>query len=90
MIEKSPEQIHNEWKAWIESRPPEIQELAKRFPPGFSFEKDGTTLHLLGYHEGGTGQSSLIVSKIDPAKDWHGANENKQYICADHLDEISA
>lgn len=78
---RSPE-WHREWEEWLSSRPPDVQEVARRLPPGCALDQGGMMLYLLGYQEqeGGVG---LIMSPINPAVDYDGANDVRVYICAE-------
>lgn len=66
---------------WLLTRPECVQQLAKEFPIGSTFDIDGETFHLIGWTEG----DALIVSKIDPAEDYEWALECKEYFHAYHL-----
>lgn len=65
---------------WIQSRPPAVRKLALEFPLGtrISFHEEGELFYVIGYTEGG----DLVVSKIDPDKDFAAAVANKELLCA--------
>lgn len=67
-------------RAWLATRPESVRRLAAEFPLGSSFAVDGERLYLLGYTE----EDMLIVSPVDPAVDYDGANASKKYLCASH------
>lgn len=71
------------WKEWIATRPECVQKLAAEFPPGTKiiFEGDGTIAFIIGYNE----DDSLIITKVDPSRDYQKALEARRYICAEHL-----
>jgi hypothetical protein len=69
------------FEGWLASKPPHIVALAREFPLGSIFrEPTGRTFHLVGYTDAG----NLIVSEVDPFKDYDGAMAAKQFLCADH------
>ena len=70
-----------EWERWLNSRPPIIRELANRFPPGFSFEKEGKTLYIVAYVEDG----GIEVSEINPDEDYDNAVNTRSYVCPECL-----
>lgn len=74
------------FQAWLATRPECVQKLAAEFPLGTVVQHDGKALHLLGYNE----DDMLILSEIDPHKDYDGANENKVYICAAQMPGAAA
>ena len=67
--------------AWLKTRPQCVQDLAREFPLGSTFDIDGETLYLVGYNEG----DMLIVSPISLADDYDAALEQKLYVHASHF-----
>lgn len=73
-------------EAWIATRPTAIQVLAKEYPPGSAFDFAGVRYYLIGYGEAEKEtENMLIVSQIDPAADYEGAIEAREYIHVRHL-----
>jgi hypothetical protein len=70
-----------QWEAWIASRPPCVQKLARQFPITTTVEIDGTLHYLIGYTE----NNMLILTPINPVDDYEQAHAEKIYVCAKHL-----
>jgi hypothetical protein len=68
---------------WIDSRPECVRKLAAKFPPGAQISVHGDNWFVIGYTE----DDRIIISPIHPASDYDASVANKQYVCADHLDE---
>lgn len=66
---------------WIASRPESVQRLAAEFPLGTVFDTGKGRWYLVGWTE----NDSLIVSRVDPRRDYEGAMNSKQYLCASHF-----
>ncbi len=62
---------------WLESRPPEIQELAAEFLPGSTLILGGGVVYVVGYSE----PSSILVSFTNPALDYDAAYESRWPVC---------
>ncbi len=60
------------WERWVATRPPVIQELARRFPPTRTYVLRTTTqiVHIISYYENGTMKVGVV-----PA-------ENPHLVCA--------
>lgn len=76
------------WRAWVASRPPQIQRAIAQFPIGSTLIHAGERLYLIGWadlHD--SDEVRLIFSVVNPATDYEAANlpENKRYICSHHL-----
>lgn len=67
------------FSAWLFDRPEHVQSLAREFPPGTVLTCNDCRLYLIGYNE----ENCLILSKVDPFKDYERALKNKVYISAD-------
>ena len=76
---------NSEYQAWVASRPPVIQEAAKKWPIGTTLVHDGERLWLIGWAEQADGGVTLIFSPINPFEDYDGAQAQKVYICSSHL-----
>ncbi len=67
-------------KEWLESRPEKVQKLAAEFPLGTVIRTPaGVDLYLLGYTE----NDGLVMSAIDPSKDFDGAVASKVFVHAE-------
>lgn len=73
------------FEKWLESRPPVVRELARRYPPGTKFDRHGKTFHVIAY----TDQGGLMVTEIDPAIDYAQALFSRRAICKCCLEELS-
>ena len=73
---------------WFKSRPKDIQELLRVYPPMSKFEVKGEIWYLLGFGEHKDREPSAIISKINPSKDYEGAMENRQLLCNSHLENF--
>lgn len=69
--------------AWLKTKPESIQKLAAEFPIGcvLFHPKTNARIYLVGYNE----QDMLIVSDLDPIRDWEAAQATKYYVCAAHF-----
>lgn len=65
---------------WIATRPPEIQELLNRYL-GDVFDVDGAAAHVIGATEMEEGPPWLLLSFIDPRRDYEGAVRDSFNIC---------
>ncbi len=72
-------------KEWLSTLPECVQKLAAEFPPGKRLYWFGATAWVVGWHE----SDQLIVSRTDPSVDYDRAVATKEYICADHVRQIS-
>ena len=61
------------WQEWMQDRPPQVQELAARFPHGTVLRHAGQVLYLVGYYEGKAGAAGLWLSPVNPFEDYRGA-----------------
>jgi hypothetical protein len=66
---------------WLASRPACVQALAREFPVGSKLEIHGTVMHLIGYTEA----DRLIVTPLNPRKDFAAAVAAQEYVCASHF-----
>ena len=70
------------WEAWLATRPPIVRDLARRYPPGTLVQAEGhADRYVVSYGEDG----SLGVSRIDPCKDYDGAVNSIELLCAEHV-----
>ncbi len=66
---------------WIASRPACVQKLITEFPLGSTFYMNEKVMYLLGYTEG----DMLIVTPVNPSRNYEKANACKEYVCASHF-----
>lgn len=65
---------YDQYEAWLASRPPEVAELCREFPPGFQMTlPGGQVIHMIGVGETEGGPCVLIFSKLDPMEDYAAA-----------------
>jgi hypothetical protein len=67
---------------WYNSRPPSIQALIRRFPPGTVRTIKGRTAYLIGFKTTG-----LTFSYTNPRVDYDEAVATRFFVCSDHLNE---
>jgi len=67
---------------WLKTRPECVQKLAEEFPFTAMYNVEEPH-YLVGYTE----NDQLILSLIDPGKDYDRALEEKIYVCAEHFRE---
>jgi hypothetical protein len=72
--------------AWFDSRPPAIQSLAHRFPPGSETVIKDRTAYVVGYCETGD-EPGLFFTHTDPRGDYEEAVRSKFFVCGEHLAE---
>lgn len=72
---------------WFKSRPPEIQELLRRYPPGTELQHEGQVWHVVGATET-TAKPVLMVSLFDPRLDYEMAQTNAEHFCPDCLEGL--
>lgn len=72
---------------WLKTRPRAVQQFAAAYPflPGDTVAHGGETLWFMGYAEEADGRVGILVSQIDPARDYDGAVGSRQLICSDHF-----
>jgi hypothetical protein len=66
---------------WLETRPPAIRRLAAEFPLSTLIELDGVTHYVMGYGDGGI----LILTPVDPMRDYDRAMDERVHVCASHF-----
>lgn len=77
-------------QAWLATRPPCVQKLAAEFPinsaidPRLTKHVGSEMYFVFGYTE----DDRLVISAIDPHKDYEGALANRKYVCASHLRDL--
>jgi hypothetical protein len=72
---------------WFEGRPPDIQRLARRYPPGaltVGIAPGRTPAYVISYAST-SGAPGLFLSYIDPAVDYGGALAGRFFVCGEHL-----
>jgi hypothetical protein len=69
---------------WFRTRPPIVQELLRKHPPGQVLELGGEPIYVIGATEGG----ALLVSRTDPNVDYESAVAQQESICAACLDNL--
>ena len=70
---------------WIATRPPEVRALAERFPFDAEYTIDGRRYYLLGFSAVERGDTPmLILSLINPRKNYAAAMRDRIYVCIDH------
>lgn len=76
----------NNLEEWIVSRPPAVQVLARKYPPGTKFKIHEQEWYVVGFTE----QGQVQVSETDPKKDYEKAIKTRGTVCkccVDKLDE---
>ncbi len=69
----------NPLEEWLKGRPPVVQELARKFPPGsFITDHNGVKLWVVAYNEDG----SLAVSETNPGENYQKAVATRKPVCA--------
>lgn len=78
-------ELKREWDDWLDTRPECVQKLVKEFPPNTEIMLEDDKYYLVGYLEDDT----LIISKHSPKYEYDLATDdnNREYICAEHLRE---
>ena len=69
--------------SWLLTRSESVQQLAREFPigNGISFVVKGRRFFLLGYTE----DDSLIISRVNPARNYQLATKRQEFLEACHL-----
>jgi hypothetical protein len=70
---------------WVNSRPPAVRDLVRRYPPGSLLMLQGRPAYVISYQEVADGLPGLNVSYIDPSTDYDRAMASKLFICEEHL-----
>ncbi len=72
--------MNDEFERWLEGRPEQVKALAREFPPKTSFEDiyGRGIWWVLGYTE----NDCLILTPVNPGKDYEGAHTQKFYVHA--------
>lgn len=73
------------WNEWLETRPECVQNLAKRFPLGMKFLIGNHLMYLIGYSE----KDELLLTSIDPAKDYDNAVEKRIPIKLEEIEYLT-
>lgn len=88
---------YNEWRdslgpeeqvaaqEWVDSRPSEVQDLIRRFPPSATVTIEGEVHYVMGYQEVEKSPPGLLLTPICPGADYEGAVAAKKFVCADHI-----
>lgn len=71
------EEWNRQWEAWVETRPPAVRAVARKFPIGTRFLMHGKVVHVISYEENG----GISVSETDPCKDYKTAVDSRQPVC---------
>lgn len=78
-----------QWEAWLATRPPCVQALARRFPAGEQVViGDHGRSWIIGYTE----SDELILSAVDPFQNFDAAREARFYVhasCVRPFDECT-
>jgi|SRR5580692_3765325 hypothetical protein len=70
---------------WLASKPRCIRRLAHDFPIGTRIVIETKVHYLMGYSE----SAMLILSPVNPAKDYDAAQHNLKYVCASHIVNVT-
>lgn len=73
---------------WIQTRRPEIRALAARFPFDALYHLNGRPHYLLGFSSTPGAGELLILTPIDPRKNYTGAKRERIYVCPEHFGTI--
>lgn len=74
----------NNLEEWIASRPPAVQVLARKYPPGTKFKIHEQELYVVGFSE----QGHILVSETDPRKDYEKAVATRGPVCGCCLEKL--
>lgn len=75
------------YSKWLEDRPPAVQKMAKKYPPGTPLGSHGKFFFVVGYYEGYWEDDpehtkvGIYVSETNPMKDAKTAIATKEKIC---------
>jgi hypothetical protein len=70
--------------AWVDSRPPAVRALFRRFPPGSTFLMEGRTAYIVGVAETDD-EPGMLLSYTNPAVDYDGAFASRFLVCGEHF-----
>lgn len=73
-----------QWRQWLLTRPPIIQELARKYPPHLRFNLHGRIMHVMGYNEDG----GLILTPINPEVNYEEAIAKREPLCPCCLEKL--
>jgi hypothetical protein len=74
--------VYLRWEEWIATNPPIVRDLMREYPPKTVIIDGDKTFYVIGISEGATREEcSLIVSRIDPSKNFEASVKSKEYIC---------
>lgn len=71
----------DEYRKWLVTRPESVQRLAEEFPPMTSIEVHGVPHYVFAYDE----SDGLIVTPVDPRKNYDFAYQSRRTVCAAHV-----
>ena len=71
---------------WLQTRPPAIRALAARFPFDAIYTLNGRRHFLLGFSATAGAGELLILTPINPAKDYTAARQARVYVCPEHFE----
>lgn len=74
-----------EYLAWYNTRPPEVQRLIDRFKPGMAVAHEGQILYVMGYAETKDGPPGLYLTPIWPGRNYDEAVAGKRFVHAECL-----
>ncbi len=75
------------YEGWLASRPDEIREILRRFPPMTRIVfPDGDATFVIGASECDVGPPALILTKINPQRDYQRAFDESFYVHQECLD----
>jgi hypothetical protein len=88
-LESLTSELRSQWLSWYQGRPPEIQELIRRFPPGSAMLIRGQVSYVVSYQEteGGAGIPGINLSHTHPGLDYDRAMATRFFVCGSHLPE---
>jgi hypothetical protein len=73
--------------AWVNSKPPDVRELAHRYPPSVKIRIKGKDYFVMGYRETDK-EPGLLLTNINPSGDYDLAVKSSFFVCADHDFEV--
>jgi hypothetical protein len=77
---------------WLQTRSAAVQDLARRFPLDAEYRLDGRVYYLLGFAKraGSDTPAALVLTPINPGRNYTAAMQNRVYVCIDALEPAAA